>query len=124
MIGDELSDRLLVFAVRCMKVAGSLPTTFAGKHIAGQLIRSSTSAGANYEECRGAESDADFSHKLRLVLKELRETGYWLKLICQAELLGMEKMCEIVTEAEQLARIMAKSLLTLQKRRTGRSAKD
>ena len=71
---DEIENRLIDFAVRVIKVSDALPKTPAGKHIAGQLLRSGTSAAPNYAEARGAESNADFVHKLRIGLKELNES--------------------------------------------------
>jgi four helix bundle protein len=77
---ENLSDRLLEFATSIVKLTLRLNKTIAGRHIAGQILRSATSCGANYEEACGAESRADFIHKMQIVLKELRETSYWLKL--------------------------------------------
>lgn len=71
--GDELGERLLNFAVRIIKLVKVLPNTDIGKHVRGQLLRSGTSPGSNYEEARGGESRADFIHKLGIVLlKELQ----------------------------------------------------
>lgn len=78
---DELEERLIDFAVRIVKLSSGLPRTPAGKHIAGQIMRSGTSPAPNYGEARGAESHADFVHKLRIVLKELNETSIWLRVI-------------------------------------------
>jgi four helix bundle protein len=81
MRADELEARLIDFAVRIVKLSAGLPKTSAGKHIAGQILRSGTSPAPNYGEARGAESHADFVHKLRIVLKELNETSIWLRII-------------------------------------------
>src|SRR5438034_744290 len=78
---DELEERLVDFAVRIVKLSAGLPKTPAGKHVAGQILRSGTSPAPNYGEARGAESHADFVHKLRIVLKELNETHIWLRII-------------------------------------------
>lgn len=77
---DELEERLVDFAVRIVRLSSSLPKTPAGRHIAGQILRSGTSPAPNYGEARGAESHADFVHKLRIVLKELNETSIWLRV--------------------------------------------
>lgn len=76
---DELEDRLVNFAVRIIRLSVKLPLTPAGRHIAGQILRSGTSPAPNYGEARGAESHADFIHKVRVVLKELNETSIWLR---------------------------------------------
>jgi len=77
----DLEDRLIEFAVAIIKLTESLPRTRAGKHVGGQLLRSGTSPASNYGEAQGAESRSDFIHKMRLSLKELRETRVWLKII-------------------------------------------
>ena len=74
---DVLEERLIEFAVRIIKLAARLPKTAAGRHIAGQILRSGTSPAPNYGEARGAESSNDFIHKVRVVLKELNETLIW-----------------------------------------------
>lgn len=78
---NEIEERLINFAVRIIKLTGSLPKTPGGKHIAGQILRSGTSPAPNYGEARGAESNADFLHKLGIVIKELNETSIWLRII-------------------------------------------
>jgi four helix bundle protein len=87
MTPDELSDRLLNFAVRAAKVVDALPETRIGRHIAGQFVGSSTSPAPNYEEACAAESRSDFVHKLKIVLKELRESRCWIRMIIKMELL-------------------------------------
>ena len=81
MKGDDIASRLLEFAARILDVIAGLPQTVLGKHIARQLTRAATSGGANYEEARGAESRADFAHKVQVSAKEVRESVYWVKLI-------------------------------------------
>ena len=70
----DLGERLLEYGARIVKLVESLPPTIAGKRIGDQLLRSGTSAGANYEEAQGAESHGDFVHKLQIALKEMRES--------------------------------------------------
>lgn len=109
---DRLEDRLIDFAVRIIRLAASLPKTAAGKHIAGQILRSGTSPAPNYGEARGAESRADFIHKLRVVLKELNETMTWLKIIQRCEMLPARTLEFIMQENEELCRIFTSSLHT------------
>jgi len=75
-------------------------------------MRSATSSGANYEEACGTESKADFIHKMQLVLKELRESLCWLKLVKRASLIPDEDLQPLLSEAEELAKIVAKSIIT------------
>ena len=84
---EELSRRLLRFAVQVGRIADRLPDTRLGRHIAGQIVRCATSPPPNYEEACAAESRDDFIHKMSICLKELRETRMWLRLILEAELL-------------------------------------
>ncbi len=109
---DELEDRLIDFAVRIIKLSANLPKTSAGKHIAGQILRSGTSPAPNYGEARGAESKADFVHKLGIVLKELNETSIWLRIIERSQLLKRELLLEIIGENRELSRIFTSSLKT------------
>ena len=113
---DELEDRLIDFAVRIVKLSASLPRTPAGKHIAGQIMRSGTSPAPNYGEARGAESHADFIHKLRIVLKELNETSIWLRIIERSQLVRRELLAELTGENRELCKIFTVSLKTARKR--------
>lgn len=109
---DELEERLIDFAVRIIKLSAALPKTPAGKHIAGQILRSGTSPAPNYGEARGAESHADFVHKLGIVLKELNETCIWLRVIVRSALLNPALLTEMLTENQELCRIFTSSLKT------------
>ncbi len=109
---DELEDRLIDFAVRIIKLSASLPITPAGKHIAGQILRSGTSPAPNYGEARGAESHADFVHKFGIVLKELNETSIWLRMIHRSGLLKQEVLENLIEENGELCRIFISSLKT------------
>ena len=117
---DDLEQRLIDFAVRIVKLSANLPRTPAGKHIAGQILRSGTSPAPNYGEARGAESHADFVHKLRIVLKELNETSIWLRVIKRSRILKPELLTEIILENNELCRIFTTSLKTARKRTNGK----
>ena len=109
---NELEERLINFAVRIIKLSANLPKTPAGKHIAGQILRSGTSPAPNYGEARGAESHADFIHKLGIVLKELNETAIWLRVIERSEIVASNLMTDILQESGELCRIFIASLKT------------
>ncbi|MDQ3754853.1 MAG: four helix bundle protein [Acidobacteriota bacterium] len=114
---DELEERLIDFAVRIIKLSASLPKTPAGKHIAGQILRPGTSPAPNYGEARGAESHADFMHKLGIVLKELNETSIWLRVIDRSQILKKELLNSIIQENRDLCRIFTASLKTARTRK-------
>ena len=109
---NELEHRLIDFAVRVIKVADALPKSAAGKHIAGQLLRAGTSPAPNYAEARGAESTADFVHKIKIALKELNESSVWLKMVCQAELMKPDLLDDLIDENQQLCRMLNASVKT------------
>ena len=108
----ELSDRFLDFAAAVIKLAVKLNRTLPGKHVGGQLTRSATSTGANYQEACGAESRADFILKMQIVLKELNESLYWLKLLDRSQLASHDEIQTILQEGTALNRIIAKSVIT------------
>ncbi|MCK4689059.1 MAG: four helix bundle protein [Candidatus Marinimicrobia bacterium] len=110
--GDNIADRLLEFAVRVIKLVNALPKTAVGKHVGAQLLSSGTSPGSNYEEACGAESRADFIHKLGIVLKELKESRFWLRLIHRTEILNPQRVEPMIDECEELISIIAKSIVT------------
>ena len=83
---DQLEERLIEFAVRVISLTAELPRTAASRHITLQILRSGTAAAPNYAEARGAESRADFIHKLGIVQKELNETSVWLRIILKINL--------------------------------------
>ncbi|RLD32905.1 MAG: four helix bundle protein [Bacteroidetes bacterium] len=77
----DLEDRLIDFVIQIDDIIEKLPNTRLGNYLAGQMIRSGTSPALNYGEAQGAESTNDFIHKLKIILKELRETFVCLKII-------------------------------------------
>ena len=110
----DLEDRLIDFAVRIIQVATSLPKTKVGNHIAGQIIRCGTSTAPNYGEAQGAESSADFIHKMKVCLKELRETKVWLLMIVRANLIKpVSKFDPLIDESNQLISIFVTSINTV-----------
>ena len=108
----NLEDRLLRFAADTCRVAEQMPASRTGNHICSQLIRCGTSPSANYAEARGSESRRDFVHKLKLCLKELRESLAWLRLVGSLELLPTAHIEPIVKEADELVSIMFVSVRT------------
>lgn len=113
----NLSERLIEFGAGSIKLTSKIDNTYAGRHISNQLMRSATSSGANYEEACGAESKADFIHKRQIVLKELRESFYWLKLIRKSGLSQDKEIQNFTLETEELIKIVAKSVITAKRNR-------
>jgi four helix bundle protein len=109
----DLEERLIDFAVRIIRIAESLPKTKVGNHIAGQLIRCGTSPAPNYGEAQSAESRSDFIHKMKVSLKELRETRVWLLIIVRANLIRpTSKLEPLLNENNELISIFVTSIIT------------
>ena len=112
MTEESLKQRLKEFALRIMHLCDHLPNTQAGRIVAGQLIRSSTSAGANYRAaCRG-RSPADFVAKLAIAEEEIDESAYWLDLIISRPLFKPVRVRPLYVEADELTRILTASRIT------------
>jgi four helix bundle protein len=111
----DLEERLLTFTASIVRLADSLPNTKAGNHIAGQLLRCGTSPLANHGEVEAAESRKDFLHKLRICLKELRETWRWLRLVGRLDLVEAAQLRPALVEVEELIRIFAASVRTTER---------
>ncbi len=114
--GDDIQARLVRLAVDLVRICDQLPETRAGGHIASQLLRSGTAPAPNYAEARGAESDKDFLHKLKVVLKELNESLVWLSVIREGDLLEAGLLKSVEEECTIMCRITAASINTLKKR--------
>jgi len=93
----------------------SLPNTRAANHIAGQLLRCGTSPYGNHGEVEAAESRKDFVHKLKVCLKELKETRRWLRLLARSSMLPETKFAPILNETEELIRIFFSSIRTAER---------
>ena len=112
----DLEDRLINFAVRVLNVTESLPNTKAGSHIAGQLVRSGTSPAPNYGEAQSAESRRDFVHKMKICLKELRETQIWLRIIERKPMCEANRLAGIIKECDELIAIFVSSVKTAEEK--------
>jgi four helix bundle protein len=108
----DLEDRLIDFAIQCSDIVEELPQTKLANHVGGQLIRSSSSGALNYGEAQSAESPNDFVHKLKVVLKELRESRVCLKIILRKPLLPVERVQPTLDECNELIAIFLKSIET------------
>lgn len=121
MLNDEvkektkfnLEDRLIDFAISIIKISENLTSTKAGIHISGQIVRSGTSPALQYGEAQSAESRNDFIHKLKILLKELRETLAALKIIKKVPLSTNAELIEkAIAECNELISIFVKSIET------------
>jgi four helix bundle protein len=108
---DKIQDRLVDLAIAILHLAAQLPKNPAGRHVAAQILRSGTSPAPNYGEARGAESRADFVHRLRVALKELNETAIWLQIIRKSRMTQRE-LDGLIKENQELSRILVSSIKT------------
>jgi four helix bundle protein len=116
----DLEERLLEFASAVIDLSEKLPDTRAGNHIAGQLLRSGTSPYPNHGEAEEAESRDDFIHKLKICLKELRETRRWARLVRRKGWGGPDPtLAFVLGEADELVRIFFASLQTARRNALG-----
>ena len=113
----DLEERLLEYATRIIRLIERLPKTRTGNHVAGQLLRSGTAPYPHHGEAQAAESQKDFIHKMRIGLKELRETERWLKLIERVPLIESDdELTSLLKETDELIRIFVSSIRTAQRR--------
>jgi four helix bundle protein len=113
----DLDDRLINFASGCLDIAEKLPPTYAGIHLGSQLVRSGVSPALHYGEAHSAESQNDFIHKMKVCLKELRETFNCLRLIQKRNWIEDEKLSHLISENNQLIAIFIASLKTAQRKK-------
>lgn len=115
-LSDQLEERMIEFAARIIAFTTDLDKSLAGRHIAQQILRSGTAAAPNYAEARGAESRADFIHKLGIVQKELNETSVWLRILYRVNPGKDDRQFALLQENVELARIIAASIKTAKAR--------
>ena len=109
----DLKDRLVDYCVRIIRLSEALPNTRAGQHVCSQLLRSGTSPAPNYAEAQSGESRRDFVHKLKIALKELRETDVWLKIIARGNMIQPpDRLDELIRETDELIAVLFKSIET------------
>ncbi len=114
----DLEDRLVAFAIKISTLVESLPTTISARNIAGQLIRSGTAPALNYGEAKGAESSNDFIHKMKIALKELRESYIALKILNQINIQEQDNIIgSCLVECNELISIFVKSIQTAERNR-------
>ena len=115
MKSDELKRRTKIFAHRCVKLCMTLPNSYLGKYLKGQLIRSSTSVASNYRSACIAQSKASFVSKLSIALEEADESFFWLEFIIDEKLLKTKLVEPLLNEARELTAIFISSRKTARK---------
>lgn len=113
MTRDEFLDKCIAFSVKINKLRKYLCETKHEFNNSDQIQRSGTSIGANYSEACNAVSKADFTNKLSIAQKEAYETIYWLKVLWGSELINDEQYEELITDVEEIHRLLSSSIKTL-----------
>ena len=107
-----MKNRTKQFALRVLKLADALPINRSGNAIANQLVRSGTSVAANYRALCRSKSRADFVNKTSIVEEEADETGFWLELIVDADLLSAKRVNPLLDEASEITAMLVASRKT------------
>ena len=104
----DIRRRTFLFGVRIVKLVAKFPRTIAGIEIGRQLIRAGTSVGSNMHEADEAVSKKDFINHVKIARKEARESGYWLSMVSETEIIKDTEGDALSREAEELVRILTK----------------
>ncbi|MBA3321015.1 MAG: four helix bundle protein [Pyrinomonadaceae bacterium] len=113
----DLQARTKAFALRVIKLYGSLPKTTEAQVIGKQVLRSGTSVGAHYREAMRARSTAEFISKVEGGLQELEETAYWLELLVESEIVVPAKLTNLLQEAREVTAMLVASARTAKAKR-------
>jgi len=104
---NNLLERTFIFGVGCLKFLRKLPNDPESKLIRFQLGKSATSLGANYEESQAGSSKADFKNKVKIALREARESNYWLRILESLDEYDSEEFKHLLQESKELKNILA-----------------
>ena len=108
----DLQERLVNFAVAVIRLAEKFPKTYSGIHLAGQVTRSGSAPALNYGEAQSAESRNDFIHKMKIALKEIRETNCCFRIVAKLKWVEENDIASVLSECDELAAIFATSIKT------------
>ncbi|MEM7761614.1 MAG: four helix bundle protein [Cyanobacteria bacterium P01_A01_bin.40] len=115
---QDLRKRTKNFALRIIRLYGSLPSSSTVAQVIGkQVLRSGTSVGAHYREAYRSRSDAEFISKIEVALQELEETVYWFELLIESNLVSENKLKNLLQEASELTAIFITSVKKVKQRR-------
>jgi four helix bundle protein len=113
---QDLKARTKQFALRILRLCGSLPKSLIGQAIGRQLFRSGTSVGAHYREAIRSRSNAEFISKIEAGLQELEETTYWLELLIEGRVVPENRLTDLNREASELTKILVSMVLNVKKK--------
>ena len=113
---QEFKNRTKQLAIRTIKVVESLPQTTTAQIIGKQVLRSSTSVGANYRAACRAKSTPDMLYKLAIVEEEADETSYWLELLVEAQIIPAVRLENLMSEVDEITAMIVSSIKTLRQK--------
>ncbi len=113
---QDLKKRTKKFNLDCINFCSSIPKSREFDSLVRQLIRSSSSVGANYRAANRAKSDRDFINKLKIVEEEADESMYWLEVFKEILSINKQENDRLIQEANELVAIIVSSILTVRKR--------
>lgn len=119
MNNSNLINRVEIFVVDIVKLVDYFPKTTVAFRITGQLVDSACSVGANYTEAQAARSNKEFIAICGIVLKEVKETTYWLKIINKVGLIKQDKVLMLIDESIELSKIFAQIIINMNKKEKG-----
>ncbi len=114
---NELSERLFMFSVDVIDFMRTIPDSTETRIIKNQLIKAATSSAANYEESQAGVSKREFSMKVGISLKEMRETSYWLRIVLMTKLSEDKQLYYLIKEAKELRLILGSIVTKVHKER-------
>ena len=120
--GADMVERTRAFALRVYKLCSSLPNAPESRHMRDQLFRCATSVAANYRAALRAKSDRDYLNKLKICEEESDESGFWVDMLVACDLVKLQKVENLMKEANDLTAIIASSIVT--KRRNMKDARQ
>lgn len=112
---NELAERLFKFSIDVINLLRDIKYSEINKVIVHQLTKSATSVGANYEEAQAGSSKQDFTNKVNISLKEIRESNYWLRILKETKISPSDKTDLLISESEELKKILGKIVSTSRK---------
>ncbi len=115
MTPAELRDRTKAFALRVVKLYRSLPRTTDAQVIGKQLLRCGTAVAANYRASCRARSRAEFAARIGVVVEEADETGFWMEMLVDAEIVKIALLTDLLRESKELTAIFTATLRSVRK---------
>ena len=120
----DLKQRTKAFALRIIRMYGSLPSSMVAQVLGKQVLRSGTSVGAHFREGTRARSNAEFVSKLNGGLQELEETSYWLELLAESGIVNPDRLNDLMKESDELTATFVTCIQNAKRNDEGKGQKN